>query len=131
MNETVKIFDELIGKVFKVKIYDDEMFFSEGCNKGYKFYHSDSCCENVEIVDVDGDAEDLCGSPILTAEEYTNKGEEEKLESDGKVLLCESYTFTFYKFATEKGTVIVRWFGSSNGFYSEEVDFCKLKDSTC
>jgi hypothetical protein len=44
---------------------------------------------------------------------------------DGPEMKDESYTWTFYNFATFKGFVTVRFYGSSNGYYSEEVSFKK------
>lgn len=78
-------------------------------------YHEQDCCEYVYLYDVAGNLEDLIGSPLVQAEESTSDGGEDED-------CCESRTWTFYKFATAKGYVTLRWLGESNGYYSEAVD---------
>ena len=82
---------------------------------GVTYNHELDCCENVFLEDITGDLNDLVGVPLLLAEERSE---------DGK---CEYGTclWTFYEFRTVKGSVTVRWFGESNGYYSESVDFRK------
>ncbi|EQK39795.1 hypothetical protein C672_3655 [[Clostridium] bifermentans ATCC 638] len=84
-------------------------------------YHEQNCCESVYIDEIHGDLNNLIGSEILMAEEIEG---ESPSEVDS---YFESYTWTFYKLATVKGYVTIRWFGESNGYYSESVDFAKVK----
>ena len=97
------------------------------CTDGsvYEMYHPQDCCESVTIEDVCGDVDDLIGSEILVADEIIHEG-----ENPEGVELPEhhdySFTWTFYKFATRKGYVDLRWYGESNGYYSESVDFRQI-----
>lgn len=93
------------------------------CSDGtkYQLTHDQDCCESVSIESVVGDVQDLIGEPLLMAEEVTHKNE----NPEGVVVpeCQESFTWTFYKLATRKGYVDIRWYGGSNGWYSESVDF--------
>lgn len=110
--------DKLVGKVFdEVTETGDEMCFIQATGDKYKFYHDQNCCENVYIESIDGDINDLVGTPITMAEESCRSAEDDEC--------WESGTWTFYRFATVKGYVTVRWLGTSNGYYSESVDFVK------
>jgi (p)ppGpp synthase/HD superfamily hydrolase len=113
---------ELKRKVLnKISVNEHEGEIKFFCEDGteYLMYHSQECCENVSIEEIIGNIEDLIGSPIIMAEESTNS-DNPKEHSD------ESFTWTFYKFSTVKGYVTIRWYGESNGYYSESVDFKKL-----
>jgi hypothetical protein len=84
-------------------------------NNVFKMYHEQDCCESVELNEIIGDLDDILNSPILLAEEVTETG--------GSRDECERWTWTFYKLSTIKGNVTLRWYGTSNGYYSEAVHF--------
>jgi len=109
--------NDLLGKTI-VKITggshgDDEVNFEFDDGTHLRLTHIQDCCETVFIEDVVGDWEDLIGSPLTFIAEESNH------EDDCDY---ESHTWTFYKFATNKGWVDLRWLGTSNGYYSESVD---------
>ena len=114
---------ELVGKTISGITADDfEIIFT--CDNGdkYKLYHEQDCCESVTIDDINGDLNNLVGAELLIAEEVTNANMDNP-KDDG--YWDESYTWTFYKFGTIKGYVDIKWYGESNGYYSESVDFSK------
>jgi len=109
----------MIGEVFnEVKQNGDDLLFISD-KQIFKFHHIQNCCENVELEDICGDLDDLVGSPIVMAAEETDGIEPYDPYEDSTYE--DSYTWTFYKFATIKGYVTVRWLGTSNGYYSESV----------
>ena len=82
--------------------------------------HHQDCCEGVWIEDVDSEENN---SDIYTDCEWCKL---EEINSDDNPPLDkwdESYTWTFYKITTNKGYDTIRWYGTSNGYYSESVDF--------
>jgi hypothetical protein len=114
---SVREFDELLGRtLYRAEADGDTLTLYLSDTNYVIFSHRQDCCEHVYIEDICGDLNDLVGAPLLVAEEVSNYDAEPVNGCD------ESYTWTFYKFATRKGYVDVRWFGSSNGYYSESVD---------
>jgi hypothetical protein len=106
---------EMVGKTMvSAKQTDDAILFEDTEGVRYSLHHDDDCCEHVYIEDVVGNLQDLVGSPLLMAEEEYNSDEPLKSDYDP-----ESFTWSFYKFATVKGYVTIRFYGTSNGYYGE------------
>jgi hypothetical protein len=123
MTETTMNFSDLIGKTLtKVEKGDDYILFTATDERSYRLYHSQDCCESVNVEDVAGDLDDLVGSPILTAEESTSNTDPDGYKRDYPP---ESVTWTFYRIGTIKGSVVIRFLGESNGYYSESVEFAE------
>lgn len=112
----------LVGKTMKsvTQHGSDSITFESDKGEKWEMYYERDCCASCSIEDVIGDLQDLVGTPILMAECSTN--------SDNPLNdYAESFTWTFYKFATVKGYVTVRWYGSSNGYYSETASFRQIE----
>jgi uncharacterized protein (TIGR02996 family) len=98
----------------------DEILFQTLGNNFYRLYHHQNCCEIVSIEDIIGDLDDLVGFPLTIAEESTS------FENPKAKANKDEFAWTFYRFATVKGYVTIRWYGTSNGYYSMGVDFEKI-----
>lgn len=117
-------FNELLGKTLtKIDGCENgsgDIYFETTDGKKYTMFHFQDCCESVSVDDVCGDVSDLIGEPLLMAEEVSNDKYDDVAAKDE---YDDSYTWTFYKLATFKGYVTIKWYGTSNGYYSESVDF--------
>jgi len=116
-------FNELIGKTFiKIEgdVQDNKLKFYTNDGYVYSMYHHQECCENVYIEDISGDLQSFVGKKIRSAEEVYKDDPEAR----------ESGTWTFYRLMTEDwkdDLVVIRWYGSSNGYYSESASIYKEK----
>lgn len=115
-----EISDLLDREITAASVTDDTLTLET--KKGvFIFSHQQQCCEEVYIESIVGDLNDLVGQKILKAEESRSSEPPSDLtHAEGKKFASE--TWTFYKLASIKGYVDIRWFGSSNGYYSEEVE---------
>lgn len=93
--------------------------FEDGCS--LHMWHSQSCCESVSIEDIDSSVVSLDGAIFYDLEVYTKEGSSDWGEE----------TYTFYTLKTDRGYVWIRWFGSSNGYYSTGVStkYCEAGES--
>lgn len=112
---TERPIEELIGKTFsrveQIRADEGDEIVFELDGGTYRMMHIQDCCEHVVIEEIHGDLGDLVGTPIVAASHDSN-GEDTE---DGA---CEWH---LYHLRTHKGTVTLRWYGESNGYYSTRV----------
>ena len=115
---------ELVGKtIVKLEQVNDWRELRFFCSDGtvYALHHFQDCCENVYLEDVNGELSWLLDTPVLMADEAQGEtGMEEEYGTE--------YRWTFYRFATRKGYVDLRFLGLSNGYYSERMDFIRIPE---
>jgi hypothetical protein len=132
-------FEELKGKTLtRVQNNGDEIVFEAESGEVYRQYYEQDCCASCDVEEIHGDLDDLIGTPILMAEESSStepddatkaarEKEKAKEEAAGRYWYHQdSETWTFYRLATIKGSVTIRWYGSSNGYYSEQPTFRRV-----
>ena len=86
----------------------------------YMFTHFQDCCEGVYLEEIAGDLQWLLGERVTNAME----------ESSSQETDYGSETITFYSISTRKGTVTFRFYGESNGYYSEDAYLVPLPKDT-
>lgn len=117
-------FKALVGKtITKYKIGDDLVFTTDD-GAEYNLAGDEDCCNDVSLHDVAGDFDDMLHTPILLAEETEN------VDLPALDTFEESHTWTFYTLRTKNGTVTIRFYGSSNGYYSEGASLTQTKPAT-
>ena len=115
----------------KVENKDDiELIFNSSDGRKFLMFHEQDCCERVSIDDINGNLADLENTPIILAEEVANDFPKKTLDCDESFTCDDSFTWTFYRFRTIKGTVCIKWYGTSNGYYSTRVSFEEILNGT-
>ena len=112
MTETQKLINKIIGKtpvaIYGMKQYSEKITFRFEDGIELELYHKEDCYEEVALEDINGNTKALLDTPIIRFDEKTVE-----TENVG--------TATFYTIRTRKGSVDLRWVGTSNGNYSERV----------
>lgn len=125
-NNISSLIGETMVKIIGAERESEEIIFTAASGRSFRMWHIQDCCEAVSVEDVVGDVDDLIGSPIVRAEERRNDLDDPPADANAERYYDESATWTFYELATIKGSVTLRWLGTSNGYYSERVSFAEL-----
>lgn len=109
---------KLIGKkIIKIEEGIGENLLTISTDNGsMNFYHYQDCCETVWLEDGLKDLEKMIGEIVLQADIIESHDDGALNQWD------ESYTWTYYKISTLHNDCTLRFYGTSNGYYSESVD---------
>lgn len=121
MWEKPELLNELVVK--EIDECGDEILIHTECGRTFRFYHDQDCCESVGIWDSKGDLKTLEGHKLVDVT-WTVCDVPDDVEKQ----MYESYTWTEITFKTTEDTVVSRWLGESNGYYSESVYFSEVKN---
>lgn len=102
-----------------------EIVFEDGSS--LLLWHEQDCCEHVVLDEIQGSVATAVGERVLDAVVHRSIDEDEDALSMD--LYDDSFTWTYYTIRTRNATLVFRWYGASNGYYSEEVDLTFSKRS--
>ncbi len=115
---------ELVGETLTHIDVDDDsrsVLLTTASGRQLLIDHQQDCCEEVRLMDMDGNWVDLIGKPILWAtEDVDHNGDPEP-----EIPAC--WTWTHLTFKVDDATVVSKWLGESNGYYSEEIRLSEVK----
>ena len=100
----------------------DVIMLTTASGRKFMIHHEQDCCEVVKIQDTEGDWHSLIGKVIVDVSEEVSHDD---ISTEWEY--CdESWTKTALTFRVDDATVISRWIGTSNGYYSERVDIAEI-----
>lgn len=103
---------DLIGETIGViREREDEVVILCHSGRVFTFDHQQDCCESVTVTEVRGI--DLVGGATIT------DAKEEIISPERRGY--ESATDSTFTLITEKGDLVIKFHGESNGYYSETV----------
>lgn len=111
------IINQTITNIVGANENSDRVEFTLENGKKISMYHSQDCCESVGVEYIEGNIDDIIGETVIEAYEYCEEPEQNNWE-----FTPESYTWTNFTIVTKKGKVVIKWLGTSNGYYSESVE---------
>lgn len=117
INELLK--GKKITEVNGLVVDESEITITLEDGSSIRMYHSQECCEEVYVEDIVGDVNIVDSIFYEIIEKVSNT------DSLPKDVNTQEYgdveEWTFYTIKTSKGYLDIRWYGTSNGYYSTSV----------
>jgi hypothetical protein len=117
---------DLIGKtIISIISENDTLRIATFDGGQYVFMHYQDYCEQVYIVQVDGNLSDLIGSPLTGCVHEASDEKPSAIKND-ETWKEESVTWTTIVFETASARASVYWLGQSNGYYGEDIELKQI-----
>lgn len=115
--------EELAGKTI-INLDDSangDLRFTMDDGSVYEMGYIPDCCATCDIESGLSDLQAMVGQKLVSVSMDTSS--ERPADVAKPEYEPESQTWTFYTFRSNEATAQLRWFGESNGYYSESVTF--------